>query len=107
MLRWQEEWEQRVVELARVVRYFDYMSTIWKTLASQRANHIGERAYASRMSARLLELSWRALSVFQQAKTGYFGPITEEDVAHYVIQDRASFKAQISGKIHACQGPRP
>ncbi|KAJ6620174.1 hypothetical protein B0H10DRAFT_2023034 [Mycena sp. CBHHK59/15] len=52
MQRWQEQWEQKLVELLRTIRSFARMQSIWTELAErQLPDQLGAKAYARQKAA--------------------------------------------------------
>ncbi|KAJ7776208.1 hypothetical protein B0H16DRAFT_1302413 [Mycena metata] len=52
MQRWQEQWEQKLVELLRTIRSFSRMQLVWNQLANaQPEDRSGARAYAHQKAA--------------------------------------------------------
>ncbi|KAJ7116742.1 hypothetical protein C8R46DRAFT_1170407 [Mycena filopes] len=52
MQRWQEQWEQKIVELLRTIRSFTRMQDVWTELAQMQPKEcLGARAYARQKAA--------------------------------------------------------
>lgn len=67
MMRWQEEWERKLIEFLRTMRYFDKMTDVWASLAHLTHSSPGKAAVALKTSKRYQELSRRCADIFRQA----------------------------------------
>ncbi|KAH6894792.1 hypothetical protein BKA70DRAFT_1117388 [Coprinopsis sp. MPI-PUGE-AT-0042] len=103
MYRWQEEWEHKIIEFSRAIRFHQHMNTVWLTLSNHSSTTAGMTAYARRAAARYLELARRCTAVFDQGNTGYTGAMDEQQVFEFIRQDRQEFSRAVITKIAECQ----
>ncbi|KAH6880562.1 hypothetical protein BKA70DRAFT_1575759 [Coprinopsis sp. MPI-PUGE-AT-0042] len=99
MYRWQEEWEHKIAEFSRTIRFHHHMSNAWTALALQAGTTPGMTAYARRSAARYLELAGRCTHVFEQADTGYAGEMNDKEIFDFIQQDRSNFARIIQAKL--------
>jgi hypothetical protein len=74
VIRWQEEWERKLIEFLRTIRHYDKMADVWESLATSADSSPGKAAVAMKTSKRYLELSRRCEDVFRQAGYVYRRP---------------------------------
>ncbi|TEB20573.1 hypothetical protein FA13DRAFT_1800801 [Coprinellus micaceus] len=74
VIRWQEEWERKLIEFLRTIRHYDKMADVWESLATSADSSPGKAAVAMKTSKRYLELSRRCEDVFRQAGYVYRHP---------------------------------
>ncbi|KAJ3521313.1 hypothetical protein NMY22_g12366 [Coprinellus aureogranulatus] len=67
LTRWQEEWERKLIEFLRTIRYYDKMTDVWGSLARLNTSSPGKAAAAMKTSKRYQELRRRCEDVFRQA----------------------------------------
>ncbi|KAH6905704.1 hypothetical protein BKA70DRAFT_1430575 [Coprinopsis sp. MPI-PUGE-AT-0042] len=103
MYRWQEEWEHKVIEFSRAIRFHHHMNTVCLTLANNSNMTAGMAAYARHAAARCLELALRCTNVFGQGNTGYTGAMDEQQVFEFIRQDRQEFSRTVATRLAECQ----
>jgi hypothetical protein len=91
MLRWQEEWERKLLEFFRCIRYFDKMANVWDVMSRNPNQPVGKAAFARKTSKVYKEMAMRARKVFDQLKY----PVTDSTVIDYIKADRASLEANV------------
>lgn len=91
MLRWQEEWERKLLECFRCIRYFDKMVDVWDAMSRNPDQPVGKAAFAKKTSKVYKEMAMRARRVFDQLKY----PVTDSTVIDYIKADRASLEANV------------
>ncbi|TEB13598.1 hypothetical protein FA13DRAFT_1805742 [Coprinellus micaceus] len=74
VIRWQEEWERKLIEFLRTIRHYDKMADVWESLATSADSSPSKAAVAMKTSKRYLELSRRCEDVFRQAGYVYRRP---------------------------------
>ncbi|TEB21039.1 hypothetical protein FA13DRAFT_1834789 [Coprinellus micaceus] len=74
MIRWQEEWERKLIEFLRTIRHYDKMADVWESLAGSSRSSPGKAAVAMKASRRYLELGRRCDNIFRQAGYVYQRP---------------------------------
>ncbi|TFK27633.1 hypothetical protein FA15DRAFT_635565 [Coprinopsis marcescibilis] len=94
MLRWQEEWELKLIEFVRTICYLHKMSDIWSTLGKSTPNQPGKSAYARKMASQLLDQARRTEKIFEQA--GFSALPTENDVVALALAERSKLYDQRS-----------
>jgi hypothetical protein len=91
MLRWQEEWERKLIEFFRCVRYFDKLMAVWDAMSRNPDQPAGKAAFARKTSKVYKEMAMRARTVFDQLKYS----VTDSTVIEYIKADRASLEAKV------------
>ncbi|KAJ3527974.1 hypothetical protein NMY22_g9581 [Coprinellus aureogranulatus] len=94
MLRWQEEWERKLVEFVRCIRSFDKTSEAWLHAAGRQDISSGMASYAKKTANRHRELSRRARDVFRnQAKhdASELGNEGVPSILTYIVTKREEF----------------
>ncbi|KAJ3527188.1 hypothetical protein NMY22_g9878 [Coprinellus aureogranulatus] len=79
MMRWQEEWERKLVDFMRSIRYYDKVATVWRELSLRSDFSPGMIALARKTSNRYLELRRRCQDAFKQAGYEYILPDMDPD----------------------------
>ncbi|KAF6752521.1 hypothetical protein DFP72DRAFT_1133715 [Ephemerocybe angulata] len=93
VLRWQEEWELKLVEFTRTISYFEKMETVWADLGATAASP-GMAAYAKKTSNRFRELAAQARQIFQvQAKYHPDATLKGMSILEFITADRDKLDA--------------
>ncbi|KAH6914266.1 hypothetical protein BKA70DRAFT_1182325 [Coprinopsis sp. MPI-PUGE-AT-0042] len=94
MMRWQEEYEQKLIEFVRAIRHYETMAAVWSSLSEASGNdkQAGKVAYARKTAARYREQASRCSSVFS-LQAGYPDLTNEAKVLEYVILSRQELSA--------------
>jgi hypothetical protein len=107
MQRWQEEWERKVIEFLRCIRYFRKMSGVWMALASRSQSTStnlsdlaiqGKVAYAKKTANRFHQLHSTACSILGQAGAGYKA-LNDDNVIAFIKADRAEMEETVRRAI--------
>ncbi|KAH6866280.1 hypothetical protein BKA70DRAFT_1498246 [Coprinopsis sp. MPI-PUGE-AT-0042] len=94
MMRWQEEYEQKLIEFVRAIRHYETMAAVWSSLSEASGNdkQAGKVAYARKTAARYREQASRCSSVFS-LQAGCPDLTNEAKVLEYVILSRQELSA--------------
>ncbi|KAH6891666.1 hypothetical protein BKA70DRAFT_1119857 [Coprinopsis sp. MPI-PUGE-AT-0042] len=89
MMRWQEEYEQKLVEFVRATRHYETMAAAWNSLSEAPGNveQVGKVAYARKTAARYRDQARRCSEIFSK-QAGYPDLTDEAKVLEYVIISR-------------------
>lgn len=90
MLRWQEEWEQKLAEHLRCIRYFAKLSSIWAELADEHQSNAGAVAFAKRLSAQFEKQRKQARSDLDAS--GYHHITDFKELVKYILRCREEVK---------------
>jgi hypothetical protein len=96
MMRWQEEYELKLVEFVRAIRHYETMEAVWlglsKSVESEGNENEGKAAYALKTAARYREQARRCSAIFHgEAK---FPDLTSEGkVLEHVLRSREELHA--------------
>ncbi|KAJ7509367.1 hypothetical protein B0H11DRAFT_2184477 [Mycena galericulata] len=106
MQRWQEQWEQKLVELLRTRRSFGKMESVWAQLADMQPSEAhGAKAYARQKAA--MYARRKSEAEMQVKKVGY-GQLLDEtaNVVALVEAERKTEAAVIDAALNGRRGPR-
>ncbi|KAJ7743252.1 hypothetical protein DFH07DRAFT_777464 [Mycena maculata] len=101
MQRWQEQWEQKLVELLRTRRSFSKMESVWAQLADMQPSEAhGAKAYARQKAA--MYARRKSEAEMQVKKVGY-GQLLDEtaNVVALVEAERKTEVAVIDAALNA------
>ncbi|KAH6905647.1 hypothetical protein BKA70DRAFT_1225358 [Coprinopsis sp. MPI-PUGE-AT-0042] len=94
MMRWQEEYEQKLVEFVRAIRHYETMAAVWKSLseASGNVEHTGKVNYARKTAARYRDQASRCSTIFSE-QAGYPDLTDEAKVLEYATRSRQELRS--------------
>lgn len=100
MQRWQEQKEQKLVELLRTVRSFARMQQVWSELATRHANQPGHAAYASQKA---FMYERRAEEAQNLVRLGGYGSLLEPkaNVIEFIEKERSREELYLSNRLAA------
>ncbi|TEB32847.1 hypothetical protein FA13DRAFT_1790529 [Coprinellus micaceus] len=110
VIRWQEEWERKLIEFLRTIRHYDKMADVWESLATSADSSPSKAAVAMKTSKRYLELSRRCEDVFRQAGYVYRRPHSSPrmaDMTPAASTQQGIDTAADGGNNRAGDSPRP
>ncbi|KAH6916341.1 hypothetical protein BKA70DRAFT_1502308 [Coprinopsis sp. MPI-PUGE-AT-0042] len=93
MMRWQEEYELKLVEFVRAIRHYETMAAAWLRLSEALGNveKEGKAAYARKTAARYREQARRCSSIFYK-QAGFPDLIDEATVLEHVLNSREELR---------------
>jgi hypothetical protein len=102
MMRWQEEYEQKVIELVRAIRHYETMEAVWGSLSEASGNTQlpGKVSYARKTAARYREQAKRCSNILLQA--GLPELTDEAKVLDFVISLREDLRTLRAEAFSMC-----
>ncbi|KAH6874855.1 hypothetical protein BKA70DRAFT_1479844 [Coprinopsis sp. MPI-PUGE-AT-0042] len=93
MMRWQEEYELKLVEFVRAIRHYETMAAAWRRLSEASGNieKEGKAAYARKAAARYRDQASRCSTIFY-IQAGFPDLTDEEKALEHVLSSREELR---------------